>query len=235
MWSEVLGALSVSVVSSNCSKLMSSISSARLRSVMPDQMHLSIRNLPKLHDFEFNLLLVFSRSIVMSAAEEISASIVLPVQKIPVSWNNPMCRRFCSGFVSCMRGYKQAVDAVRVMRREVMVRVLRRLQGGLLISKLYVNSLVSSLQILFGMHLTDCLFLLHHRVCFQICFHLSEEMHHQAALHRPLPHAADQSIASIPPPPSVAPTDSLWWFSDSDMNRHGIAEIHNTRLHSKCC
>ena len=220
-WSEVLRALSA--VSSNYSKLMSITSSARLRSAMPDQPHLSIRDLPKSSDFEFNLLLVFSRSIVMSAAEEISASIVLPVQRIPVSSKNLMCRRFCSGFISCMRGYKQAVDAMRVMRRETSERVLRRLQGGLLVSKVYVNSLVSYCE-----RSSACMpFVRPHSPCLvsQICFHLSEEIHYQAALHRPLPHAADQSITSIPSPPSVAPTDPLWWFSDSEMNRHGIVDI----------
>ncbi len=73
-----------------------------------------------------------------------------------------------------------------------------------------------------------------HHVFYQVCFHLSEEIH-QVALHRTPLHSRNQSNAfgsppSAPPPPSVSPDSKLWWFSDPEMNRHG--QHHFTAL---CC
>ncbi len=140
-WNEVLAALSK--VSSKYSKFVSIISNVEFRSRMPDGSQFTIRDLPKSADFEYNLLLLLSKSVVLSAAREVYACIELSSERTAIQRNNPNARLFFSHFMSCIRGYKRLVDVMRYMRRQVMVKALRRLQGALLISKVYVNCLVS--------------------------------------------------------------------------------------------
>ena len=141
-WNQILAALSK--VSSQYSKFVSIISNVKFRSRMPDGSHFTIRDLPKSSDFEYNLLLLLSKSVVLSAAREIYACIVLSCETNPTQHrNSPNIRLFFSHFMSCIRGYKQFADVMRYMRRQVMFKALRRLQGALLISKVYVNCLVS--------------------------------------------------------------------------------------------
>ncbi len=129
-------------MSSKQPNFVSIVSDARLLSKQPNGSNLTLRDLPKFSDFEYNLLLLLSRSVVMSTADEVYARIALSRESI-VQKNNFIQRRFFSGFVSCIWGYKQVVHAICYFRRQVLVRALRRLQGGLLISKVYVNALVS--------------------------------------------------------------------------------------------
>jgi hypothetical protein len=142
-WSDVLGALPE--VSSKYSNFVSIISNASFRSRMPDASKFSIHNLPRSSNLEFDLLLLLSRSVVLSAADEVYACMPQPRQngKTPVEKSDLVHLQFFSGFLSCIRGYKQIMDAVKYLRRHVLVQALRRLQGALLISKVYVNCLVS--------------------------------------------------------------------------------------------
>ena len=139
-WSEVLRALSI--VSSKYPKCVPAISGARVRSSVNDGSNLSIRDLTKFPDFENNLLLMLSRSVVMSAADDVYSCIACSCPIASVHKNTLIHHRFFSGFVSCIRGYKQAADALCCMRQQGLLRAMRRLQGGLLISKVYVNCLV---------------------------------------------------------------------------------------------
>jgi hypothetical protein len=217
-WSEVLQALSD--VSSKCSKFVSIISNSIFRIGTCIGAQFTIHNL-KSSNFEFDSLLLLSRSVVISTADEIYACMSIPSQKIAVSRDYYLYLQFFCSFLSCIRGYKRMMDVMTTLRQQVLVQMLRRLQGGLLISKVYVNSLVSARVNCENRVGSVCFEFFH-----QVCFHLSEEMH-QAALHRSALHSANQSFESIPPPPSIPPQtvtpDVKWWFSDEDMNRHGEA------------
>ncbi len=146
----------LSIVSSKYPKCVPAISGSRIRSSLHDGSNLSIRDLTKLPDFENNLLLMLSRSVVMSAADEVYSCIARSCPIASVHKNTLIHHRFFSGFVSCIRGYKQAADAMCCMRQQGLLRSMRRLQGGLLISKVYVNCLVRNFFLMFCMKFCLC-------------------------------------------------------------------------------
>jgi hypothetical protein len=139
-WNEVLAALPD--VSSKYSKFVSVISSSRFRTRMSDGTHMTIRNL-RSANYEFDLLLLLSRAVVMSAADEIYNYMPKPSQCASAGSRAPNLLHFFCAFLSCIRGYKRLTDSMIFFRQQVLMRALRRLQGGLMISKVYVNCLVS--------------------------------------------------------------------------------------------
>jgi hypothetical protein len=161
-----LGALST--VSGKYSKFVSIVSHARVRSSLHNGSNVTMRDLPKFSDFEYNLLLLLSRSVVISAADEIYACIALINENVPAQNNDVICRRFFNGFASCIRGYKQVADSLYHMRKHVLSRALRRLQGGLLISKVYVNCLVSVSQFYLLNRILKSSFVFDFVICFCI-------------------------------------------------------------------